>query len=181
MNYDLRRMAFAFLIACALWVISSSGNTILGTVAMLTVIVASATYHRVAGIIAVLVAIAFMQQTHAQKKEGLTMPAPLQFESAAEFREKFCMKGVAQSAGNEPMVLQYMLSPALFDDTNGKSQFKTDVIQQINIRAPQTEATTCPLPTCATLDATGRQRHQAARQAARQAAHQAARQQPRHQ
>ena len=133
MNYDLRCMAFAFLIACALWVLSSSGNTILGTVAILTVIIASATYHRVAGIIAVLVAIAFMQQTHAQK-EGLTMPAPpLQFESAAEFREKFCMKGVAQSAGNEPMVLQYMLSPALFDDTNGKSQFKTDVIQQINM------------------------------------------------
>ena len=142
MNFEFRHVAFAFLIACVIWVISS-GNAVLGRAAMVSVIVASATYHRVAGIIAVLVAIAFMQnQTHAQK-EGLSMndhpliPAstlnPLHFESAAEFREKFCMKGVAQSAGNEPTVLQYMLSPALFDVSNDKPQFKLDVIKQMNV------------------------------------------------
>ena len=143
MNFEFRHVAFAFLIACVIWFLSS-GNAVLGRAAMVSVIVASATYHRVAGIIAVLVAIAFMQnQTHAQK-EGLSMndhpliPAstlnPLHFESAAEFREKFCMKGVAQSAGNEPTVLQYMLSPALFDVSNSdKPQFKLDVIKQMNV------------------------------------------------
>jgi hypothetical protein len=152
-TFDFRRIAFVYLIACVIWFLSS--ENLLGKVAMVTVIVASATYHRIAGIIAVIVAVAFMQrQTHAQKegfamqalqkeglamrslqKEGLAMPAPqIRFDSAAEFRKKFCMKGVAQTNGNEPMVLQYMLSPALFDDSNSdKPQLKPEVIQQINV------------------------------------------------
>ena len=145
MNFEFRPVAFAFLIACVIWVISS-GNAVLGRAAMVSVIVASATYHRVAGIIAVIVAIAFMQTQTRTQKEGFSMndlndhpliPAstlnPLHFESAAEFRDKFCMKGVAQSDGNEPTVLQYMLSPALFDVSNDKPQFKLDVIKQMNV------------------------------------------------
>jgi len=162
-TFDFRRIAFVYLIACVIWFLSS--ENLLGKVAMVTVIVASATYHRIAGIIAVIVAVAFMQrQTHAQKegfamqalqkeglamqslqkegfamqalqKEGFAMQAPqIRFDSAAEFRKKFCMKGVAQTNGNEPMVLQYMLSPALFDDSNSdKPQLKPEVIQQINV------------------------------------------------
>ena len=43
------------------------------------------------------------------------------------------MAGVAQSAANMPPDHQYMLSPALFDVSNDKPQFKLDVIKQMNV------------------------------------------------
>jgi hypothetical protein len=53
----------------------------------------------------------------------------IQFATAAEFREKYCMKGVTQGADQKPE-LQYMLSPALFDD---KVQLKLEAIKQMNV------------------------------------------------
>jgi hypothetical protein len=134
-------VAFAFLVACIIWAfpVLFLRDDVLGKIVMVSAIIAMTMYHRIAGIIALILVIAWYPV-----KEGLSMndhpliPAstlnPLHFESAAEFREKFCMKGVAQSDGNEPPVLQpYMLSPALFNDINDKPQFKLDVIKQMNV------------------------------------------------
>ena len=144
----------AFLFACMIWAspILFLRDNILGKVVMVTAIIALTLCHRIAGIIALIIAISFMQsqRTHGQK-EGFNMkldspmqmhpllgsatiaPSAIQFGSAAEFREKYCMKGVG-GAGNQLPGLQYMLSPALFDDSNGgKLQLKLEAIKQMNI------------------------------------------------
>ena len=119
---------------------------------MVASIIALTLYHRIAGIIALTVIIAIMQTQSKNKViEKLTMnmdaiktespliatsPSPtsssIQFASSDEFREKYCMKGVG-GAGTAPPSLQYMLSPALFDESTGKPQFKTELIKQLNI------------------------------------------------
>lgn len=155
---EFRYVAVAFLFACMIWAshILFLRDSILGKLVMVVSIIVLTMYHQVAGILAVLVVIAFMQNQKSQDKdvEGLTMstdamkqnvekvdnpltahatPAPIQFASAAEFRDKYCMKGVSQTAGNEMPNYQYMLSPALFDDANGKPQFKLELIKQLNV------------------------------------------------
>ena len=129
-------------------------DNVLGKVVMVLAIIALTLYHRVAGIVALIVAISIMQQQPL--REGLTtkaeatnatnatnategnhpllgsaiMPSSaIQFATAAEFREKYCMKGVGQGADQKPE-LQYMLSPALFDD---KVQLKLEAIKQMNV------------------------------------------------
>ena len=137
-NFVKGCVALAALVAYMSWV-SPSGNDVLGNVVMVSAIIALAMYHRIAGIIAVLIVIAWIPM-----KEGFsindhplmpTMPSSsaIQFNTDDEFREKYCMKGIAQSAANMPADYEYMLSPALFNDTNGKPQFKPEVIKQMNI------------------------------------------------
>lgn len=125
--------AVAFLFACMIWV--SPTDDVLGKAIMVALIIALSLYHRIAGIIAVIAVIAIMKTT---QKEGFSLHNPLipttppiTFASAAEFREKFCMKGVAQSGAN--ISYEYILSPALFDDNNGKPQLKPEVIKQMNV------------------------------------------------
>jgi hypothetical protein len=143
----------AFLFACMIWAspILFLRDNVLGKVVMVSAIIVLTMYHRIAGIIALMIAISFMQsqQTHGQK-EGFSMkldspmmhpllgsaaiaPSAIQFGSAAEFREKYCMNGVA-AAGDQLPGFQYMLSPALFDKSNdGKLQLKLEAIKQMNI------------------------------------------------
>lgn len=146
-------VAVAFLFACMIWAspILFLRDNVLGKVVMVSAIIALTLYHRVAGIVALIVAISIMQQQPL--REGLTtkaeatnatnatdgnhpllgsaiMPSSaIQFATAAEFREKYCMKGVGQGADQKPE-LQYMLSPALFDD---KVQLKLEAIKQMNV------------------------------------------------
>ena len=120
-------------------------DNVLGKVVMVSAIIALTLCHRVAGIVALIVVISIMQQqplregltTKAEATEGnhpllgsAIMPSSaIQFATAAEFREKYCMKGVGQGADQEPE-LQYMLSPALLDD---KLQLKLEAIKQMNV------------------------------------------------
>jgi hypothetical protein len=128
-------------------------DNVLGKVVMVSAIIALTLYHRVAGIVALIVVISIMQQQPQPLREGLTtkaeatnatnategnhpllgsaiMPSSaIQFATAAEFREKYCMKGVGQGADQKPE-LQYMLSPALLDD---KLQLKLEAIKQMNV------------------------------------------------
>ena len=122
-------------------------DNVLGKVVMVSAIIALTMYHRVAGIVALIVVISIMQQQPQSQREGLTtkaeategnhpllgsaiMPSSaIQFATAAEFREKYCMKGVGQGADQKPE-LQYMLSPALLDD---KLQLKLEAIKQMNV------------------------------------------------
>ena len=128
-------------------------DNVLGKVVMVSAIIALTMYHRVAGIVALIVVISIMQQQPQPLREGLTtkaeatnatnategnhpllgsaiMPSSaIQFATAAEFREKYCMKGVGQGADQKPE-LQYMLSPALLDD---KLQLKLEAIKQMNV------------------------------------------------
>ena len=152
-------VAGAVLLAAMIWAspILFLRDSILGKVAMVASIIALTLYHRIAGIIALIVIIAIMQtqsknkviekltmnmdavNTDAVKSENpliATSPSPtsssIQFASSDEFREKYCMKGVG-GAGTAPPSLQYMLSPVLFDESTGKPQFKTELIKQLNI------------------------------------------------
>jgi hypothetical protein len=136
----------AFLFACSLLLFLR--DNVLGKVVMVSAIIALTLYHRIAGIVALIVVISVMQQT--KQREGLTTKteatadatkdnhpligsaataSAIQFATAAEFREKYCMKGVGQGADQKPE-LQYMLSPALFDD---RVQLKLEAIKQMNV------------------------------------------------
>ena len=127
--------AVAFLFACMIWV--SPGDDVLGKALMAAFIVALTLYHRIAGILAVIAVIVLMQITN--QREGMTQSNPLvpttppiTFATAAEFKEKYCMKGVTQSGATD-ISTEYMMSPALFDDNNGKPQLKLEVIKQMNM------------------------------------------------
>ena len=136
-------VAVAFLIACMLWAfpVLFLRDDVLGKIVMVSAIIAATMYHPIAGIIAVLIVIVAWNPV----KEGFSMnddhplmpttpsSSAIQFNTADEFREKYCIKGIAQSAANMPPDNQYMLSPALFNDINGKPQFKPEVIKQMNI------------------------------------------------
>jgi ribosomal protein S11 len=123
-------LAVAVLVSCMIWYLSV--DSILGKAAMVSVIVASTLYHRIAGILAVMLIIAVLR---AAVVEGFaaTPAAPIQFASSSEFREKYCMKGIGSSGSSSTMDYQYMLSPALVDDINGKPQLKPEVMKQIDI------------------------------------------------
>jgi hypothetical protein len=133
-------VAVAFLIAC-IYPVLFLRDDVLGKIVMVSAIIAATMYHPIAGIIVVLIVIVAWDPV----KEGFSMndyhplmpttpSSAIQFNAADEFREKYCIKGIAQSAANMPPVLQpYMLSPALFNDINGKPQFKLEVIKQMNI------------------------------------------------
>ena len=134
-----------FLVSCMVW--HFEDESILGKVAMVSAIIAATLCHRIAGIMALTVFIALMKNRSRYPNnvvvvEGLTpAPSAIHFASSAEFREKYCMKGIAQSdgtgtgTGTTPAMMdyQYMLSPALVDDSNGKPQLKPEVMKQIDI------------------------------------------------
>jgi hypothetical protein len=128
-------LAVAVLVSCMIWYLNV--DSILGKAAMVSVIVASTLYHRIAGILAVMLIIAVLRanpDTNAVVEGFAATPAaPIQFASSSEFREKYCMKGIGSSGSSSTMDYQYMLSPALVDDINGKPQLKPEVMKQIDI------------------------------------------------
>ena len=107
----------AFLIACMIWAPPSLflRNSVLGKLLLVAIIIAMTMYHRIAGIVALILVIALLNRNPI--KEGLTFatpsPPPISFKSPDEFRQKYCLKGVADDPA-EPGIIafNYMLSPA---------------------------------------------------------------------
>ena len=113
-------MAVAFLIACMIWASPSLflRNSVLGKLLLVAGIIAMTLYHRIAGIVALILVIALLNRTPT--KEGLTFatppsPPPISFKSPDEFRQKYCLKGVADDpAETGTIAFNYMLSPDFF-------------------------------------------------------------------
>ena len=110
----------AFIVACMIWASSPVfflRDDILGKSVMVAGIIAMTLYHRIAGIIALILVIALLNRTPI--KEGLTFatptPAPISFKSPDEFRQKYCLKGLPDDPTHSgKLELSYMLSPAFF-------------------------------------------------------------------
>jgi hypothetical protein len=157
-------VAVAFLIACMIWAfpVLFLRDDVLGKVIMVSAIIAITMYHRIAGIIALILIIAMLNQNQKPNKEGLSMPTPtssnplsnavsnpligssssssssVSFKTPAEFRQKYCIKGYADDlSGQGKLNMSYMLSPAFFSkmDANGNPQLTLDetiAMQSIN-------------------------------------------------
>lgn len=132
-------VAFAFLIACMIWAfpVLFLRDDVLGKIVMVSAIIAMTMYHRIAGIIALIVIIAMLNRTPG--KEGLGFatptPAPISFKSSTEFRENYCLKGVSDpTTPAQQMEYSYMLSPTMFTtDANGKLQTRPEFIKFLNL------------------------------------------------
>jgi len=165
-------VAVAFLIACMIWAfpVLFLRDDVLGKVIMVSAIIAITMYHRIAGIIALIVVIAMLNQK--PNKEGMMIPtistssnalsnalstplsnAPstplsnplvgsppsssssISFKTPAEFRQKYCTKGVADDLSGQGKLTMssYMLSPAFFSkmDASGNPQLTNDEITAI--------------------------------------------------
>lgn len=98
----------ALMIACMIWgypILSLRDNDILGKIITVASIIALTSFHRIAGIIALVVVIAFMQN---QPREGFELPKIksnsivetassdefFSWKTPDEFRQKYCMKGL---------------------------------------------------------------------------------------
>ena len=121
-------VAVAFLIAC-IYPVFILRDDVLGKSFMVAFIITATLYNRIAGIVALILVIALLNLTPV--KEGLTFdkptPAPISFNSPDEFRQKYCLKGVSDPATpTTPLEYSYMLSPAMFTDTSGNLQTRTE-------------------------------------------------------
>jgi hypothetical protein len=150
-------VAVAFLVACMLWAfpVLFLRDDVLGKIVMVSAIIAMTMYHPIAGIIALIIIIAMLNQK--PNKEGMlnsiptTPPTPtssnplvgsppssssISFKTPAEFRQKYCTKekGVPDDLnGKGRLNMTYMLSPAFFTkmDASGNPQFTIDEITAI--------------------------------------------------
>ena len=122
----------ALFFACIIWVspmLSLRDNDVLGRMITVTSIVILTMWHRVAGIIALSVVIAVMQNRYemgpintAIAMEGFTLPKNVSnpvvgttssddffsWKTPDEFKQKYCMKGLSDDGWN------YILNPKLF-------------------------------------------------------------------
>jgi len=110
-------------------------DDVLGKSVMVAFIIAMTIYNRIAGIIALIIVIALLNRTPV--KEGLTFatptPAPISFNSPDEFRQKYCLKGVADPATpTTPLEYSYMLSPTMITDISGNIQARPEFIKFVN-------------------------------------------------
>jgi hypothetical protein len=77
-------------------------DSILGKGAMVAAIIAATMYHRIAGIIVLIMIISFMQNSHTNITEGFEFPSGTTSSSSSsssdtwnspdEFKQKFCTK-----------------------------------------------------------------------------------------
>lgn len=118
--------AVTFLVACM--ILAFPGlvlrDVVLGKVIMVTVIIAMTVYHWIAGIIALIVIIAMLNQIQTPNKEdmlnAITNPSSsssVSFKTPAEFRQKYCTKekGVPDDlSGKSRLNMTYMLNPTFF-------------------------------------------------------------------
>jgi len=132
MDPSFLAVAFAFVVACIIWAspIFFLRDDVLGKIMMVAAIIVMTMYHRIAGIIALIVIIALLNQTSTHMKEGMVnsltslsgaTPAPsapsISFKTPDEFRKKFCVKGIPDDpteSGKSTMT--YMLSPAFYTE-----------------------------------------------------------------
>jgi hypothetical protein len=128
----------ALFFACIIWVspmLSLRDNDILGRIITVTSIVMLTLCHRVAGIIALIVVIAIMQNRPAM--EGFTLPKTISnpvvgsassddffsWKTPDEFKQKYCIKGLNDDGWN------YILNPKLFTgpiDASGNPDLDKD-------------------------------------------------------
>ena len=152
-------VAVAFLIACSCPVLFMRDD-VLGKVVMVSAIIAMTMYHRIAGIIALIVVIAMLNQK--PNKEGMlnsismptlppsnplvgstpsSSPSSVSFKTPDEFRQKYCTKGVADDlSGQHKLTMSpYMLNPSFFStlDASGNPQLTDDEITAIMSMEPK--------------------------------------------
>ena len=110
----------AIFFACLIWVspmLSLRDNDVLGRIITVMSIVMLTMWNRVAGIIALSVVIAIMQ--NRSEMEGFTLPKTIsnpvvgstssdEWKTPDEFKQKYCMKGLSDDGWN------YILNPKLF-------------------------------------------------------------------
>lgn len=169
-------VAFAFLVACMIWAfpVLFLRDDVLGKIVMVSAIIAMTMYHRIAGIIALIVVIAMLNQK--PNKEGMlnsipTLPpsnplvgstpssSSISFKTPAEFRQRYCTKekGVPDDlSGKGRLNMTYMLSPAFFTkmDASGNPQLTIDEITAIESMDPASFNQCKPT----TIDGQGEQR-----------------------
>jgi hypothetical protein len=140
-------VAVAFLIAC-IYPVLFLRDDVLGKIVMVSAIIAATMYHPIAGIIALIVVIAMLNQK--PNKEGMlnsiptlppsnplvgstpsSSPSSVSFKTPDEFRQKYCTKekAVADDLGGQGRTyLSYMLNPSFFStlDANGNPQWTDD-------------------------------------------------------
>jgi hypothetical protein len=122
-------------------------DSILSKLVMVASLIALTIYHRIAGIIGLIVIIAVLNQD--KMKEGMTnpsmspnaTPAPspsISFKTPDEFRQKYCVsaKGVPDDmteSGKSMMTTTYMLSPSFFTklDASGNPVMEMEQINAI--------------------------------------------------
>ena len=107
----------AIFFACMIWVSPLRDNDVLGRIITVMSIVMLTMWNRVAGIIALSVVIAIMQ--NRSEMEGFTLPKTIsnpvvgsassdEWKTPDEFKQKYCMKGLGDDGWN------YILNPKLF-------------------------------------------------------------------
>ena len=107
----------AIFFACLIWVSPLRDNDVLGRIITVMSIVMLTMWNRVAGIIALSVVIAIMQ--NRSEMEGFTLPKTIsnpvvgsassdEWKTPDEFKQKYCMKGLGDDGWN------YILNPKLF-------------------------------------------------------------------
>lgn len=175
-------VAVAFLIACMIWAfpVLFLRDDVLGKVIMVSAIIAITMYHRIAGIIALILIIAMLNQNQKPNKEGLSMPtltssnplsnavsnpligsssssSSISFKSPDEFRQKYCTKGYTDDpSGQGKPNVSYMLSPAFFSkmDASGNPQVTLDEMTALQSIEPDSFSQCKPM----TMEGQGEQR-----------------------
>jgi len=115
-------------------IINTMIDDVLGKSVMVAFIIAMTTYNRIAGIVALILVIALLNRNPT--KEGLTLgktatPAPISFNSPDEFRQKYCLKGVADDPTQSGKLgFSYMLTPSFFTlDASGNPMLTKEEIE----------------------------------------------------
>jgi len=128
-------IALAYILACMGYV--ASRNNVLGKLLLVAGIVAMTMYHRIAGIIALVAVIALLNKSTLT--EGFdSSPAPVSFKSPAEFREKYCLKGVPESAPGKNPEYTYMLNSTMFTDNKGTPEMNMGFFSLIDFKSFET-------------------------------------------
>jgi hypothetical protein len=143
-------VAVAFLIACMIWAfpVLFLRDDVLGKVIMVSAIIAITMYHRIAGIIALILIIAMLNQKP---------PSSVSFKTPAEFRQKYCTKGYTDDpSGQGKPNVSYMLSPAFFSkmDASGNPQLTLDEMTAFHSIEPDSLSQCKPM----TMEGQGEQR-----------------------
>ena len=161
--------AVTFLVACM--ILAFPGlvlrDVVLGKVIMVTVIIAMTVYHWIAGIIALIVIIAMLNQIQTPNKEGMlnaiTNPSSssssVSFKTPAEFRHKYCTKenGVPDDlSGKSRLNMTYMLNPTFFPqlDASGNPQITAQAVAALETLDKSSFNQCTPTP----IDGQGEQR-----------------------
>jgi hypothetical protein len=125
-NKDGKYIIVVLFVACIMWgspmlpLLSLRDNDNLGKIIAVASIIALTSVHRIAGIMALVVVIAFMQNRPAM--EGFTLPNTtsnpiggaassddfFSWKTPDEFKQKYCMKGLSDGGWN------YILNSKLF-------------------------------------------------------------------